>query len=426
MYRILFLFILVLFFGGCVGSTPKVIQANQKVFEDEDAYILFALRAEQLKEHKASASIFNTLYEKSGKKEYIYRSLQNDLVAGDNENVVKRIDEITKGALDDFILMRLKIVALAGLEMLEKAKNLALSLVESSHEVDDYILVSDIYVKEKKFDTALKYLESAYAKNYNEKILDKMSIILYVNLQRKSEAIAQLETHARMHSCSVLICSRLIGFYSNENDIEGLLSVYLRLYELESNEEIAKKIIQIYQYKKEYIQLMDFLEQSNTDDALLLQLYTSAKNYKKAADLADKLYTFTGEINYLGQSAIFEYESSVDKNDGSMHTRVLEKLKKVLLQEENSLYLNYYGYIMIDHNIDVKSGIEYIQRALNFEPNSAYYLDSLAWGYYKLGNCVKAKKIMDKVVKLEGGNDKEVVSHIESIDNCLKLKKGKK
>jgi len=63
----------------------------------------------------------------------------------------------------------------------------------------------------------------------------------FLDLGRKKDAIAQLETHSRMHGCSKMICKRLIGFYSNENNIEGLLSVYLRIYELEKRVKIILK-----------------------------------------------------------------------------------------------------------------------------------------------------------------------------------------
>ena len=431
---VLFSFLL-LFFNGCMGvfSSPEPVKSNVKVFEDEDTYILIALRAEQVKEYNASASIFNTLYEKSEKNEYLYRSLQNDLAAANSEKVILRIDEVLDGSLDDFVLVRLKIVALMQLGKLEEAKTLAIALVEKSDEVDDYMLVSDIYIEEKKFDTAIKYLESAYAHEYNEAVLDKMAIVLYVNLQRKKDAIAQLETHTRMHGCSKLICLRLIGFYSNENNIDGLLSTYLRLYQIDSSDEISNKIVQIYGYKKEYAKLIDFLENSHSDDKVLLQLYTNFKNYTKAFALAQKLYSQTGEISYLGQSAIYEYESVKNKKNKVLIKRVIDKLQSVVQNEKSPLYLNYLGYLMIDHEIDVKGGMKYVREAMKFDADSAFYLDSLAWGYYKLGACAKAEKIMKRVVKLEGGDDKEVALHFEAIKKCIskqkkkiKTKKGKK
>ena len=424
MFKIFLSLFLVLFFVGCFGEPkpPKALAPNEKAFAEEDLYILFALRAEQLKEYDAASNIFNSLWKKSGKKEYLYRSLQNDLVANKNKQVISRVDEVTLGKMDDFKLVRFKIIALMGDEKFEMARVLAIELVEKSKIVSDYILVSEIYVKQKKFNTALKYLESAYTKNYNEKILDKMSIILYVNLQRKRDAIAQLETHSRIHGCSKIICTRLIGFYSNENNIEGLLSVYLRVYELEKSTKIAKKIVQIYAYQKEYIKLMNFLQKSGSDDELLLQVYINSKNYKKASILAQKLYSQTGDINYLGQSAIFEYESCKNKNDKQMQTRMIEMLKEVVSVKKNTLYLNYLGYLLIDHSIDIKEGMGYIREALEIEPNSAFYLDSLAWGYYRLGECKEALKIIKRVKKLDGGDDPEVLEHIKAIKKCKNKK----
>ena len=414
-----------LFFSGCASIFGlEAIKPHKKAFEEEDSYIMYALRAEQLKEYNASSSIFNTLYEKSDKKEYIYRSLQNYLTAKENEKVVTRVDEISDGSLDDYSLIRFKIMALIQLNKLEEASLLAVELVGFSNDVKDYILVSDIYIKLKKFDLSVKYLESAYIQNYNERILDRMSIILYVNLQRKKDAIAYLETHTRVHGCSKLICSRLIGFYSNDNNIDGLLSASLRLYEIEQKREVAKKIIQVYLYQKNYLKLISFLESSKVDDNLLLQLYSKAQNYKKASPLAHKIYMETGDVFYLGQSAIFKYESREKKKNSKVLIKsVIKDLKKVLKQEESTLYLNYLGYILIDHNINIKDGMKYIQKALKIEPNSAYYLDSLAWGYYKLGSCKKANKLMQRVAKMQGANDKEVMSHVKAIEKCIKNKK---
>ena len=422
------LILLSLFLVSCAGTNANLntIKPNEKAFAKEDAYILFALRAEQLYEYKAASSIFNTLYEKSYKKEYLYRSLQNDLLAKEYEEVIKIVDETSNGSFDDYILIRVKIVALLELYKLDEAKVLATQLVEKSNAVNDYLLVSDVYIKRQEYDIALKYLESAYIKDYNEKILDKMSIVLYVNLQRKKDAIAQLETHTRVHGCSRLICHRLIGFYSNENNVDGLLSVYLRLYSIDRSEEIADKIIQIYSYKKDYLKLMDFLEESKSDNKALFELYSFTKNYNKAYLLADEMYSKTGDINYLGQSAIYEYESANDKNDKKLLQSVVDKLQKVIQVDSNPLYLNYLGYVLIDHNIDVKGGMKHIEKVLLTRPNSSFYLDSLAWGYYKLGKCKKAKEIMNRVVKLEGGDDPEVKKHVRIIDKCLKNTKAKK
>ncbi len=417
MYKTLIFLVLAIFFTACTGPNVDV-DPSKKAFEEEDTILVFALRAEQLGEYKSASTMFETLYDKSDKKEYLYRSLENDLLSYQYEKAISRIDDELDDSYDDLELVRMKVLALINLAEFEKAKDLGLVLVERSQKVDDYILVSDIYVKLSKFDTAVKYLEGAYSKDYNEKILDKISVILYVNLDRKKDAIAHLETHAKIHGCSEIICNRLLSIYSNENNIDALLRIYLKLYEFNKSEQVAQKIVQIYGYTKHYIKLISFLEETNTDDQLLLQLYIQVKNYKKAAPLSERLYNETSNIAYLAQSAIFEYEGSDDKNDTQMHKRVVEKLKNAVLTDPKALYYNYLGYILIDHSIDIKEGMEYIEKALEQHPDSAYYLDSKAWGYYKLGECKKAYELIKRVVKMEGGDEKEVQDHFKIIKKC--------
>jgi tetratricopeptide (TPR) repeat protein len=277
-----------------------------------------------------------------------------------------------------------------------------------------------------RYEFALRYLERAYTIDYDELILDKMAIILYVNLNRKAEAISHLETHMRLHGCSETVCMRLGSFYSEENNVEGMLRIYLRLYDNTKDKKYADSIVKLYSYKKETIPLIQFLEKSGSDDKLLLQLYINTRNYPKVVSLGEKLYKEEDDPYYLGQSAIFEYEGAKDKEDTKMLAAVITKLKHVLELSDDPTYLNYLGYLLIDHEIDVKGGIVYVQKALEQEKESPFYLDSLAWGYYKQGKCTKALKLMQKVRKNLGKDDPEVTAHFKAIKECIKQKKEKK
>ena len=426
MIKTLFFVLVSIFFIGC---SHKDVRPDEKAFAGEDRYTVFALEAERLHDFNSSASLFNTIYEKSGKPEYLHRSLLNLFNARNYDLLLKSAQENEKDLPDDAVLIRYEILALVNLDRLEEAKNRAIELVNKTKDPDDYILVSDIYIKQNHFKTALKYLESAYNVNYNEKILDKMAIILYVNLQRKSDAIAYLESHIRIHGCSKLICHRLAGLYGNENNVDGMLATYLRLYEVEHSDEIAQNIIKLYGYKKEYSKLMLFLEECGCDDDLLLQLYTEAKLYKKAYKLASKLYEQEYDPKYLAQRAIYRYESlkyKKSKYNKKAIKEILGDLKEAVELDRQPLYLNYLGYLMIDHNVRIKEGIGYVQEALKAQPDSPYYLDSLAWGYYKLHQCVTAKKYIDKVVKEIGLNESEVKEHYEAIKKCIKKRKKSK
>ncbi len=428
MIKYLFSVFITLFFISC--STQEPAPSKQPLFNEavssegysyqEDIYIFFALRAEELGDFKSASSIFYKLYKDTDKNEYIYRTLQNDLSSKNYLNVIKKVDLLDNIIKSEFIIKRYKILSLMSLKRFNEAEILAVTLLEETKAVDDYILLADIYIYKKEFTKSLECLENAYKIDYHERVIDKISLILYLNLERKKEAIKRLEAHSSVQGNSLLISKRLVNLYSSENDVDGLLSSLLRVYELNKNLEVAKKIIQIYSYKKEYTKLMVFLETSQSNDKVLLELYSTSKNYLKAFPLAFRIYFDTGDVNYLGQSAIYEYESSEDKNNIEMLNGVIEKLESLLTQNETPLYFNYLGYLLIEHSIDVEKGIDYVQNALKEDPKSAYYLDSLAWGYYKLGECKRAKEIMNRVVELDGSDNEEVLLHIKSIDKCIK------
>jgi len=425
MYKIIILLLIVIFYNGC-GAKPTY--TNKKMFAQEDFYILAALESDRAGHFSSASLLYKKLYNKTDRKEYLYSYLKDDLILKRYKDVITKVDKLLDGSYNDAQLIRFRVIALMGDNQLKLAKKQALKLVSLSNKVENYLLVADVYRKEKKFNTAVRYLESAYIKNYNEKLLDEISIILYVDLGKKKEAIAQLETHSMTYGCSKLICNRLLSFYADLNDSSGLLSTYMRLYNLNKNPEIAKKIVYLYEYKREYLKLMNFLERTGCDDDKLLSIYKYSKSYKKAYKLAYKLYKETNNIDYLINGNMIEYSIANKKEKKKLEKKIVANLKKVVELTNDSSYLNYLGYMLIDNSIDIHSGIKYIKRALKDKPNSIYYLDSLAWGYYRLGNCKKAYHIMNRVFKLNKHKHiaKEILQHQSLIKKCYKKRYRRK
>lgn len=417
-FKYLPIIILPFLFFACASKNLKY-KGNEKAFEEEDSYIMYALDAQQHKKYKLAYQYYKELYDKSEKPEYLQQMFLMLSYTNSNDEIIKLADRYLEEFPNEYALYRYEIAAYLKKNKLQTAKNLALKLLELSHMQRDYLLVSDIYKLENNYTMALKYLESAYIINFDEDVMDKMAVLLYVNLKKKKDAIAQLETHTRMHSCSEKICDRLIGFYSEENNIEGALNVYLRLYKKFKKKSVADKIVEIYAYKKDYVKLRKFLEESSINNELLLKIYVSKKSYVKASKLAMKLYKEKSDIAFLAQSAIYFYEGSKNR-DEKVVLKTIKLLKDVLKESREPLYLNYLGYLLIDHNQDIDEGIRLVREALKSNPSSPFYMDSLAWGYYKLGKCQKAYELMLSVEKALGSDDSEVKEHMSKIQECQK------
>jgi tetratricopeptide (TPR) repeat protein len=191
------------------------------------------------------------------------------------------------------------------------------------------------------------------------------------------------------------------------------------MYTLDNKEEYLAKIIDAYVYKRDMEGAIVFLEKNQPDSELLYQLYKLKKDFSKALTLVDALYKKDKNAKWIAEKGVLIFENAKNKNDKKMIDDVLSHFEKaVKLGNDDSIYLNYYGYTLIDKEVDIKKGIQIIKDALVQQPNNTYYLDSLAWGYYKERKCDKAYKLIKRVVDEEGLEEPEIIEHWQAIKQC--------
>jgi len=421
MSRYYSLIVVLVLLVGC--STKEVVIMNEttkKVFEEEDNLILQALDYQQNGDYVNARKIYHALYEQSQKKVYLTEDAGLAFVLGDPDAHDLIMQGIKKYP-DEKNFNRLLVGQLVKEKRYEEAEKEILRLIEFNKSVQHLSIAGNLYLQMKAYDLALKYFESAYKQEQNEDILINIVDLLNRFLGRKDDAIAYLETYATMEGCGNHACYKLIEIYGRDRNVQGLIATYKKLYKEEQSEEIAKKIVELMLYIKDVKGATTFLEKTGFNQDMLLQIYATQKKFKEAYTLAEKLYDESKNLDYLGKMAIYEYELNKTNLAPETLQSISRKFDEVTSLLKDSVYLNYYGYLLIDHDIDVSKGIALVQEALKLEPNSPYYLDSLAWGLYKQGQCDEAYNIM----KYFGEHvmEEEVIAHIEAIKKCLKEKK---
>jgi len=70
------------------------------------------------------------------------------------------------------------------------------------------------------------------------------------------------------------------------------------------------------------------------------------------------------------------------------------------LAPDESLVLNYLGYSWVDQGMNLKQAMDYIRKAVKLKPDDGYYVDSLGWAYYRLGNMPAAVEHLERAVEL--------------------------
>ncbi len=394
---------------------------SNKSLPNEDDLIIKAIWLEEQHNYKESNKFYAELYKKTHKEEYLLKELTTAHYAGIVSKNLPQLKEFIAKHPNNLQAKRLLLSFNLQRKKFNQAKTIANELVQESNQAIDYELSANPYIFTGDYPKAVLLLEKAYQSTANEDILLKIVAIEINYLHQIDKAIARLEKHRKTKGCSEKICLQLISIYLQQNRIDKVVPIYKSLA-IETKKEIyIEKLIESYLYSKDIKGAIDFLEHEYHNDTLLYSLYMENKEYNKAHALAQKLLKTTNDPKWHAESAVSLYESLINKHNKIALNQVVQEFEKALKAGvRNPVYLNYYGYTLIDEDIDIKKGVKIIKEALVQEPENTYYLDSLAWGEYKLGECSKAYKTMKKVVKIEGLKEKEIIEHWNAIKNQCK------
>ncbi len=413
MYRYFEIILIVFMLLGCSANRQIQIEFKEPNLAQKDINFLI-LKALNTENVAVQLQSFEQLYKLTKNKIY----LKKLLFLTEGKTAQKYLKLALKEFKDDEEILKYQVSYCIENKQYKLARKIVKKLLQKDKSSENFMILGSISYLQKRYKNAYKYYKLAYDKISDEDLLLKITTLLDENLNQSKKAIEYLESYIRVKNASRKVYYKLLQIYSNKMNIEGLISTYKRMYQIFQNDEDAKRVIELYAYKKEPNSIVKFLEISRYKPEMLLELYTKQKKYKKAFELSKKLYNENQDLDYLAKVAIYEYEA-YKKNINKKRLRSISvKFEKVIEQKHKPLYLNYYGYLLIDHDLDVQKGIDYVELALQKEPNSIYYIDSLAWGLYKQKKCKQALNQMQKII--DNTKEEEIIRHFNIIKKCAK------
>ena len=385
-----------------------------------DSLIMQGLIYEEYSAYDEARMVYGRLFDETGEKDYLFREATVSILGNSGiERSIKRLkkwDNIHPHTLEVY---RLLIPLYLSCAQLGNAKLEAESLLEHSNNSKDLELAARPYLYMGEYDRVLFLLNKVYKENFRENVLLRIVSIMDLYTNQRKSALQLLEMHRRMNIVSHAVWEKLLLLYSKENDLENLFETYKAFYVQTKDEKILNKIIDYYMMKQDVSGAISFLESEGIKNRILYELYKNQKSFEKALILAKYQYIKTHEALWLAEKAIILFEKAEDKHEKKMIAEVIDTFDEALrLGVDDSIYLNYYGYTLIDYDIDIDKGIQIIQDALLQQPHNTYYLDSLAWGYHKKQRCDEALALMKRVVEEEGLKIAEIKKHWSAIKAC--------
>ncbi len=135
------------------------------------------------------------------------------------------------------------------------------------------------------------------------------------------------------------------------------------------------------------------------------QFLRDAKQYEESFKvLARGLESFPDQPELLYQSALIA--DKLNKHD--VFEQLTRKLMKV--DPDNAHAYNALGYSLLERNVRIPEAMELVGKAYKLAPDDAAIIDSMGWGYYRLGQYAKSLEFLQRAYKTDP--DPEIAAHL--------------
>lgn len=394
---------------------------------NEDDMVNEALNAVDAREYTKARDLYLSLYKESHKMEYFREAILVSSLISDPQATIDLVLAYQK-KYKEYDLEIEKVLADSYLRLGDVQNSI--TIVESIQKKENTPLVHEIlgglYLQSNRVEDALVEFNKAYSGDHSERSLEKI-IAIYSKTQNNERIGDLLNTHLDKYGCSQELCKRSIEFYVKTKQISRVEKLLKRIEEKSPTIQNATNLIAVYAYEKKYDEAIEVAKKYPLNRSILLELYLGKNDFHSASLQAKKIYEESKNFEMLVLSQVYYFESIKQKPTKEQILSMIDTLKIAIdaLKKEKQApksfgeYLNFLGYLMIDYDVDIKEGMSYVKEALAINPQSYEFLDSLAWGYYKMGDCQKAKEEFDKIPKEKVEEINDLKKHQKALLDCI-------
>jgi len=213
-----------------------------------------------------------------------------------------------------------------------------------------------------------------------------------------------------------------VRFYRAKNWKKALTEFLLKQKEdlnFEEKMELTYYLGLCYTKLEKYDDALIFLEQVVTSGndifrvfqcrMTLAYIYVITKRVKMAEYELKRLQSSGFESPLLYNTLAYAaYAQKQNKNAVDLYEKTLE------IDSNNATAMNSMGYILADSGMDIMRALRLCRKAVDAKPQSAAYLDSLGWAYYKSGETVEARTWLRRALEI-APNEEEIKRHFKIV-----------
>ncbi len=249
-------------------------------------------------------------------------------------------------------------------------------------------------------------------------VVQQKLLSLYVSTQDTDGAITQLKSIVQEHPTNPQANFLLASFALEKGDNNTASDYFQKTIQLDGSfEQAYYSLAGIYLDGGKSKDAAALLEDAGQRFAksFVLEYYSAvAYSQLEAYEAAVEHYTNAEIIGRAASSPNLDYRFyfgfGAQQERLKLFDRAAESFQKSLdLKSDFAPALNYLGYMWADQGINLKQARDYIQKAVDLDPENPAYLDSLAWALYKLDQPNLALVHMENAIKFQTNEEPDAV-----------------
>ena len=150
-----------------------------------------------------------------------------------------------------------------------------------------------------------------------------------------------------------------------------------------------------------------------TNRELRSHLVLVLREQKRNREARSLLSELIEEANTSDHELLYTYAATL--HDLGEQDQAIEMMESILRDKPDYPdAMNFVAYALAEADRDLDRAIDLIGKALELKPNDGYYLDTLGWIYFKMGNYAEAEKHIEQAVDLTN-NDIVILEHLGDV-----------
>ena len=271
-----------------------------------------------------------------------------------------------------------------------------------------------LQVSAKQYDEALRELQEMLAEDPSDLDAQLRMGLVYGEQKNYPQAIQQLTQILTVRPSELKVRDYLGYLYEETKDYANAIAAYRHNLSLEPSYFEGHLHLGVLLYRtKQYPEAIQHLKEASRLNPKQPEVYiVLGLSHFQVEEYEPSLQAFLEGIRHNPDNADLHFNAGTAYDKLNRFDDVVKSMETTLtLDPHHADAMNYLGYSYAERGVKIEEAIALTKQAVALRPTNGYYVDSLAWAFFKKGLLSEALVEMKRAVALVG-DDPVIYEHL--------------